>query len=224
MGAEILGVLIARVTGKSLRSFLRERIFEPLEMSDTDFYVPEAKLHRLPTCYGTNFPMVEYVPSSISPFNFEMVVIDKADGGNYSKPPIFESGGGGLVSTADDLLTFSKMMLNNGTYHKERILSRSSIELMTIDHITAEQKSASPFFPNFWDTYGWGLGVSVVTKRNELADVPGCFGWDGAFGTSWHIDPKENLIGIFLTQRRPDMLAIPSFIRDFWTSVYQLID
>ncbi|HEY7162447.1 MAG TPA: serine hydrolase domain-containing protein, partial [Acidobacteriota bacterium] len=158
MGAEILGVLIARVTGKSLRSFLRERIFEPLEMIDTDFYVSEAKLNRLPTCYGTNFPMVDYVPSSVSPFNFEVVVIDKADGGNYSHPPIFESGGGGLVSTADDLLSFGKMMLNNGVYHKERILSRSSIELMTIDHITAEQKSVSPFFSNFWDTYGWGLG------------------------------------------------------------------
>lgn len=224
MGAEILGVLIARITGKSLSSFLRERIFEPLGMIDTDFYVPEEKLNRLPTCYGTNFPMVDYVPSSISPTNFEIVVIDKAYSGNYSQPPAFESGGGGLVSTADDLLTFSKMMLNNGTYHKERILSRSSVELMTMDHITAEQKSVSPFFPNFWETFGWGLGLSVITKRTELFDVPGSFGWDGAFGTSWHVDPKENLIGIFLAQRRPDVLAIPPFILDFWTSVYQLID
>jgi CubicO group peptidase (beta-lactamase class C family) len=224
MAAEILGILIARITGKSLRSLMRERIFEPLGMIDTDFYVPQTKLDRLPTCYGTNFPMVDYVPSSLSPFNFEIIVIDKSDGGNYSQLPMFESGGGGLVSTADDLLSFSKMMLNNGTYHKERILSRSSIELMTIDHITPEQKSVSPFFPNFWDTYGWGLGLSVITKRNELADVPGSFGWDGAFGTSWHVDPKNNLIGIFLAQRRPDILAIPSFIRDFWTSVYQLID
>lgn len=224
MGAEILGVLIARVTGKSLRTFLRQSIFEPLEMVDTDFYVPETKLNRLPTCYGTNFPMVDYVPSSITPFNFEIVVIDKANGGNYSQPPKFESGGGGLVSTIDDLLTFSKMMLNNGVYHKERILSRPSIELMTMDHITAEQKSVSPFFPNFWDTYGWGLGLGVFARRNELADGPGSFGWDGAFGTSWRVDPKENLIGIFLTQRRPDILAIPPFVRDYWTSVYQLID
>ncbi|HEY7160755.1 MAG TPA: serine hydrolase, partial [Acidobacteriota bacterium] len=68
------------------------------------------------------------------------------------------------------------------------------------------------------------LGLGVLTKRNELAGVPGSFGWDGAFGTSWYVDPKENLIGILLTQRRPDILAIPPVTRDFWTSVYQLID
>jgi CubicO group peptidase (beta-lactamase class C family) len=223
MGAEILGVLIARVTGKSLRSFLRESIFEPLEMIDTDFYVPETKINRLPTCYGTNFPMVDYVPA-VSAAIPEIVVLDAALGGNYSRPPVFESGAGGLVSTADDLLVFSKMMLNGGVYHKERILSRPSIELMTMDHITAEQKSLSPFFPNFWDTFGWGLGLSVVTRRNELGNTPGSFGWDGAFGTSWYVDPKENLIGILLTQRRPDILAISPFIQDFWTSVYQLLD
>jgi CubicO group peptidase (beta-lactamase class C family) len=68
------------------------------------------------------------------------------------------------------------------------------------------------------------LGLSIVTKRSDLADVPGRFGWDGAFGTSWYVDPKEDLIGIFLTQRRPDVLAIAPSIQDFWTSVYQLID
>ena len=225
MGAEILGVLIARVSGKSLSSFLREQIFEPLGMVDTDFYVPESKINRLPNCYGTNFPMVDYVPTSfISPSSFEIVVLDEARGGNYSQPPIFESGGGGLVSTVDDLLAFGKMMLNNGTYRGERILSRPSIELMTMDHITAEQKLASAFFPNFWDTRGWGLGLSVVTKRSDLEDMPGRFGWDGAFGTSWYVDPTEDLIGILLTQRRPDTLAIPAFIHDFWTSAYQLIN
>jgi CubicO group peptidase (beta-lactamase class C family) len=223
MGAEILGVLIARISGKSFSSFLRERIFEPLGMVDTDFYVPEAKLNRLPTCYGTNIPMVDYVPSTSISCS-EIIVLDEPHGGNYSQPPIFESGGGGLVSTVHDLLAFGKMMLNNGTYCGERILSRPSIELMTMDHITAEQKSSSMFFPNFWDTRGWGLGLSVVTKRSEIEDVPGRFGWDGAFGTSWYVDPAEDLIGILLTQRRPDSLAIPAFIHDFWTSVYQLID
>jgi CubicO group peptidase (beta-lactamase class C family) len=225
MSAEILGVLIARISEKSLSSFLRERIFEPLGMVDTGFYVPETKLYRLPTCYGTNFPMVDYVPSTfISPSSIELVVLDEARDGNYSKQPIFESGGGGLVSTVDDLLIFGKMMLNNGKYHGERILSRSAIKLMTMDHITTEQKLASQFFPNFWDTRGWGLGLSVVTKRSNLEDVPGRFGWDGAFGTSWYVDPAEDLIGVLLTQRRPDSLEIPAFIQDFWTSVYQLID
>jgi CubicO group peptidase (beta-lactamase class C family) len=223
MGAEILGVLIARVAGTSLGSFLRERIFEPLEMVDTDFFVPQSKLDRLPACYGIDFPMVDYAPSS-SPCAPELVLLHEAHGGYFSQQPVFESGGGGLVSTVDDLLAFGKMMLNNGKYGSERILSRPSIELMTMDHITAEQKTGSPFFENFWETHGWGFGLSVVTRRDSIADVPGRFGWDGAFGTSFYMDPKEQLIGILLTQRRPDVLAIPAFIQDFWTSAYQMIN
>jgi CubicO group peptidase (beta-lactamase class C family) len=210
--AEILGVLIARVSGKLLGTFLREHIFEPLRMKDTGFHVPETKLDRLPTCYGRDFS------------TGEVVVLYEAGGGHFTRPPVFESGGGGLVSTVDDLLAFGRMMLNNGAYGHERILSRPSVELMTTDHITPEQKAASPFFENFWENHSWGLGVGVVTTRRELAGIPGRFGWDGAFGTSWWVDPKEQMVGVFLTQRRPDVLRIPAFILDFWTSVYQLID
>jgi CubicO group peptidase (beta-lactamase class C family) len=212
MSGEILGVLIARLSGKSLGAFLHERIFEPLGMTDTGFQVPEAKLDRLPTCYGTDM------------VTGKLVVLEEARGGYAARSPVFESGAGGLVSTVDDLLAFGRMMLVNGAYGGERILSRPSIELMTMDHITPEQKAASPFFENFWNTRGWGLGLSVVTGRNDLADVPGRFGWDGAFGTSWYVDPKEEMIGIFMTQRRPDQLAIADFTLDFWTSAYQLID
>jgi CubicO group peptidase (beta-lactamase class C family) len=212
MSGEILGVLIARVSGKSLGAFLHERIFEPLGMRDTGFQVPEAKLDRLPTCYGTDM------------VTGKLVVLEEARGGYAARPPVFESGAGGLVSTVDDLLAFGRMMLVNGTYGGERILSRPSIELMTMDHLTPDQKAVSPFFENFWDTYGWGLGLGVVTARNDIADVPGRFGWDGAFGTSWHVDPKEELVGVFMTQRRPDRLALAPFVRDFWTSAYQLID
>jgi CubicO group peptidase (beta-lactamase class C family) len=212
MSAEILGVLIARVSGKSLGAFLHERIFEPLGMTDTGFQVPEAKLDRLPTCYGTDM------------VTGKLVVLEEARGGYAARLPVFESGAGGLVSTVDDLLAFGRMMLGNGAYGGECILSRPSIELMTMDHLTPEQKAASPFFENFWSTRGWGLGLSVVTGRNDLADVPGRFGWDGAFGTSWYVDPKEEMVGIFMTQRRPDRFAIVDFILDFWTSAYQLID
>jgi CubicO group peptidase (beta-lactamase class C family) len=212
MSAEILGVLIARVSGKSLGAFLHERIFEPLGMTDTGFQVPEAKLDRLPPCYGRDM------------VTGKLVVLEEARGGYAARSPVFESGAGGLVSTVDDLLAVGRMMLGNGTYGGQRILSRPSIELMTMDHITPEQKAASPFFENFWNTRGWGLGLSVVTGRNDLADVPGRFGWDGAFGTSWYVDPKEEMIGILLTQRRPDQLAIADFTLDFWTSAYQLID
>ena len=212
MSAEILGVLIARVSGKSLGAFLREHIFEPLGMTDTGFQVPEAKLDRLPACYGTDL------------ITGKLVVLYEARGGYAARPPGFESGAGGLVSTVDDLLAFGRMMLGQRTGSGERILSRPTIELMTRDHLTPEQKAASPFFANFWDTYGWGLGLGVVTARNGIADVPGRFGWDGAFGTSWHVDPKEELVGVLMTQRRPDRLALSPLVLDFWTSAYQLIE
>jgi CubicO group peptidase (beta-lactamase class C family) len=212
MGGEILGVLISRIAGKSLGAFLHERIFEPLGMLDTSFHVPEGKRSRLPTCYGTDM------------ITGELVVLHEAGGGYAAQPCAFESGAGGLVSTVDDLLALSRALLARNAHDGERILSRPAIELMTMDHLTAEQKGASPFFDNFWDTRGWGLGLSIVTARHDLADGPGRFGWDGAFGTSWYVDPKEELVGIFMTQRRPDRLAIPDFILDFWTSAYQLID
>jgi CubicO group peptidase (beta-lactamase class C family) len=181
-------------------------------MRDTGFQVPAAKLDRLPTCYGTDFP------------HSTLVVLDEARGGYASRHPPFEGGGGGLVSTVDDLLAFGLMMLNNGIYGRKRILSRPSIELMTTDHITPEQKATSPFFPDYWTYHSWGLGMGLVTGRGDVAGVPGRFGWDGAFGTSWWVDPKERLVGIFMSQRRPDQLATSPPVLDFWTSAYQLIE
>jgi CubicO group peptidase (beta-lactamase class C family) len=211
MSAEILGVLIARVSGRSLGEFLRERLFDPLGMVDTGFSVPEERIDRLPPCYGTDFP------------NTNLVVLDEARGGQVSRPPAFEAGAGGLVSTVDDMLIFGQMMLGKGACGRERILSRPSVELMTMDHLSSEQKAASPFFEHFWESRGWGLGMAVVTARQDIADVPGRFGWDGAFGTSWYVDPAEELVGVLMTQRRPDVLGISALVRDFWTSAYQLI-
>ena len=211
-GSEILGVLISRASGQSLATFLQERIFAPLGMKDTGFWVPQEKLDRLPACYGTDL------------ITGKLVVLHGAGNGSYSRPPVFESGGGGLVSTVDDMLAFGQMMVDQGAFGRERILARPTVELMTMDHLTAEQKAASPFFPDFWSTRGWGLGVSVVTGRQDIADGPGRFGWDGAFGTSWYVDPTEELVGVLMTQRRPDVLNIPAFILDFWTSAYQLLD
>jgi CubicO group peptidase (beta-lactamase class C family) len=116
------------------------------------------------------------------------------------------------------------MMLNRGAYGKECILSRLAVELMTTDQLTPEQKAASPFFAGFWDAHGWGLGLSVVTRRAELAGVPGRFGWHGAFGCSWYVDPRENLVGILMTQVQPGALRLPPAVLDFWTSAYQAID
>ena len=93
-----------------------------------------------------------------------------------------------------------------------------------MDHLTPQQKALSPFFQNFWQTRGWGLGMGIVTARHDVADVPGRFGWDGAFGTSLYIDPKEELVGVLMTQRRPGRFDFSPVTLDFWTSAYQLID
>jgi CubicO group peptidase (beta-lactamase class C family) len=212
LACEITGVLIARVAGQPLSRFLRERIFAPLGMRDTGFHVPEADIDRLPTCYGRDFA------------TGQVVVLDPARDGQMSRAPAFESGAGGLVSTIDDMTAFGRMLLGAGALDGERILSRRTVELMTSDHLTAAQKATSPFFPGFWTNHGWGLGIGVVTTRHDVADTPGAFGWDGAFGTSWQVDPTEGLVGVLMTQRRPDALDIPALTRDYWTSAYQLLD
>jgi CubicO group peptidase (beta-lactamase class C family) len=213
MSAEILGVLISRVSGMSLSAFMRERIFEPLGMKDTGFTVPEAKLDRVATCYKTDFS------------SGEISVLEEARAENIAQQCAFESGAGDrCFSTADDLLAFGRMMLNQGAYGNARILSRPSVELMTTDHLTPEQKAASPFFENIWDSRGWGLGLSIVTRRVDLASVPGRFGWDGAFSTSFYVDPNENMVGILMAQCLPGALRLPPVVLDFWTSAYQAID
>ncbi len=211
-GSDILGVLIARAAGISLGDFLKERIFEPLAMKDTGFSVPEAKLDRLASCYHAD------------PATGRLAVYDEARGGFWARPPVFESGGGGLVSTADDYLAFGRMLLRYGRHGADRILSRPAVELMTADQLTPEQKASSPFVPGFWDTRGWGFGLSVITRRGGVGLSPGSFGWDGGFSTSGYCDPHEDMVGILLIQR---MMTSPSgfdFHRDFWTLAYQAID
>jgi CubicO group peptidase (beta-lactamase class C family) len=211
-GSDILGVLISRAVGTSLEEFLRERIFAPLGMSDTGFSVPESKLDRLASSYWTNFATGEFE------------VFDGVDDSRWARPPVFESGSGGLVSTVDDLLAVGQMMLKGGKHGNERILSRPAVEVMTTDHITPEQKAVSDFFPDFWDSHGWGFGVSIVTRRDDLAANPGTYGWDGGYGTPWYVDPKEELVGILMTQRVWDSLSPPDVLSDFWTSAYAAID
>jgi CubicO group peptidase (beta-lactamase class C family) len=212
-GSDILGILIARVSGKNLGAFLRERIFEPLGMKDTGFSIPASDLGRLPASYGTDFATGETV-------DFDVAGSESW----FAKEPVFESGAGGLVSTADDLLAFGEMMLGGGTRGKVRMLSRASVALMTSDQIAPAQKAASPFFPGFWENHGWGFGVSIDTRRAEIYTTPGRFGWDGGFGTSWYVDPVEGLIGVLLTQRAMDSPVPPTAYTDFWTTAYAALE
>ena len=210
-GADILGILIARAAGMPFADFLAERIFAPLGMNDTGFFVPQAKIGRLATSY-----MIDRESGRI-------VVYDEARGGRWSKPPVFASGGGGLVSTVDDYLAFSRMMLAMGRYDGGRILSRPTVELMTSDQLMPAQKAASPFYSGFWDSNGWGFGMSVVTTRHGYLSV-GSYGWDGGMGTTARNDPKENLTCILLTQRMMRSPMPEAIYIDIWQLAYQALD
>jgi CubicO group peptidase (beta-lactamase class C family) len=207
-GSCVLGVLIARASGQPLETFLRERIFEPLGMRDTAFSVPPEKLGRLATCYAAN------------PETGVLEVFDGVEGGQWSRLPVFPDASAGLVSTVDDYLAFGQMMLNKGRLGSERILSRPSVDLMTTDQLTPEQKARSN---GSWDGRGWGFGMSVITRRDGVSSTPGRYGWDGGYGTSWYSDPGEDMVAVLMTQRMDFPLFSPVWL-DFWTSAYQAID
>jgi CubicO group peptidase (beta-lactamase class C family) len=210
VSGDVLGVLIARVSGQSFGTFLRERIFEPLGMKDTAFHVPFEKAARLPGCYAFNRQTKT------------LDVYDDASNSAWILPPPAESGGGGLVSTVDDYFAFCRMMLNKGRHGREQILSRASVELMTSDQLTPEQRAGNEVF--FGTHASWGLGLAVDIKRTEIYHTPGRFGWDGGLGTSAYIDPAEGMIGILLTQRLMDSPEPPRVFTDFWTLAYSAME
>jgi CubicO group peptidase (beta-lactamase class C family) len=206
--ANVTVVLVARATGKSFGDALRERICEPLGMKDTAFSVGGQSISRLATAYRRDDPTV---------------VSDGPDG-YWSRPPAFESGGGGLVSTADDYLAFASALLAGGTYQGERVLSRPSVTLMTSDHLAPAQKAVSGFRPGYFDTMGWGFGMSVRTHRTGLGPSIGSYGWSGLYGTAWYNDPAEDMATIFIMQRAHAGDQTLPMWSDLWTAVYQAID
>jgi len=211
-GADVLGVLIARAARQPFDAFLRERVFEPLGMKDTGFSVPASNLDRLATSYWTD------------PTTGALGIFDEANGGQWSSPPAFPSGAAGLVSTIDDFLAFGQMMLNKGILGNERILSRPSVETMTTDQLTPQQKEVSGLIPGYFNSHGWGFGMSVVTQRDDIAGTVGKYGWDGGLGTSWYSDPVEEMITILMTQAAWTSPSPPDICRDFWTLAYQAIN
>ena len=211
-GSYILGVLIARASRQPLEAFLRERIFEPLGMQDTGFSVPSGKLDRFATSYWTDFE------------TGRLDLFDAPEDSQWASPPAFPDGGGGLVSTADDLGAFGQMMLDKGVYDGRRILSRPSVELMTVEHLTPEQKAATDNLSMFLGNHGWGFGVAVVHERDDIASTPGKYGWSGGLGTNWAVDPAEQMITILLTQASFTSPSGPMIIEDFGTLAYQAID
>ncbi|SEG95237.1 CubicO group peptidase, beta-lactamase class C family [Nonomuraea solani] len=219
IGNDLLGVLVARVSGQPFETFLRERILDPLGMKDTGFHVPAGKLDRLPPLYAPD------------PQTGEYLIWDEAEGGRHSAPPAFQSGGGGMSSTADDYHAYFRMLLNGGTHQGRRILSRPAVELMTTNRLTPEQAAARHALAvnNVHISFGqgqhggWGLGMAVRTYVGDYAPL-GQFGWDGGSGTSTYADPANGLVGILLTQVGTSVPDPVHLINDFWTTLYQALD
>lgn len=190
LSIDVVGRLIEAVSGKPLDQFLGERVFTPLAMNDTEFFLPEEKVPRLATAYtwydgkGLN----RFPDKPISEGNF----VYSADY-PYRGPKKLFSGGGGLCSTASDYARFCQMMLNGGKLDGVRLLSRKTVELMTHDQL-------GKIGPD--QAFGLGFGIAGKGPLRELGS-PGTYSWGGFFYTSFFIDPKEELIGIFMAQLHP---------------------
>ena len=200
----VVGRLVEVISHQSLDQFLAERIFKPLQMRDTHYYVPETKLSRFAVLYkpGVDQKIEIDEPPTAASLNVRE--------GTYF------GGSGGLVSTATDYFRFQQMMLNGGELDGVRLLGRKTVELMTANHTGDLYTSQVPGL-------GFGLSVSVVTDVGASAQHGslGTYGWGGATGPVYFVDPVEQLIGIFMIQLRP--YAHLNIRRDFRTLVYQLI-
>jgi CubicO group peptidase (beta-lactamase class C family) len=184
-GSLVLSVLIARASGQPLAQFFRARIFEPLGMSATGFSMPAERTSRLPSYYMTDFQTGKLELQTLSAPS------------EWTKPPAFPSGAAGLLSTVDDYLAFARLLLSEGVHQNKRLLSRKSVVLMTTNHLSPEQiATGGPVLGG----RGWGFGMAVVTAPDEAFPVPGRYGWDGGYGTSWFNDPSRGLIAMAMTQ------------------------
>jgi len=204
MSADVLGYLVQVVSGMPFADFLQERIFGPLGMVDTGFYVPADKLDRLAAAY-------ELADEGGIELN------DGRRDSRYRKPPLNPSGGAGLVSTTMDSLRFAQMMLNRGELDGVRLLGRKTVELMTMNHLPA---GMHPFAHPWW---GFGLGVAVMidlAPYRALGSV-GTYEWGGLPSNEFWVDPQESLIGVLSVQIIPDD-AYP-IQNDFRAMTYQAI-
>lgn len=203
-GPDVVGRLIEVWSGKALDVFLEERIFKPLHMPDTGFFVPEAKWSRIATLYDAG-PNGEIVKAT-----------DAAQDG-YRKKPIFLSGAGGLASTTTDYLRFAQMLLNGGELDGARILSPKTVDLMRADLLGSLPIYGGPMVP------GYGFGLTVAVNRGPAATASvgtaGEYYWEGAAASLFFIDPKEQLIAVYMIQKRRGI----AISREFKRMVYQTI-
>jgi CubicO group peptidase (beta-lactamase class C family) len=225
VSTDVIGYLIGLISGKPFEQFLQERIFDPLEMSDTGFFVSRDKAHRLAACYSAS-------PQGAMTFHAAdrkggLTLQDDPATSSFLSPPSFMSGGGGLCSTAADYLTFCRALLNGGELDGVRLIGPKTLALMTSNHLpggkTLPELSRSLFSEAAYHGIGFGLGFSVTLDPAQTL-IPGSRGeyaWGGAATTSFWIDPAEALIAIFMTQVLPST-ATP-IRRELRTMIYSAI-
>jgi len=180
---DICGYLIEVLSQEKLDVFLKNRIFDPLEMNDTFFELPKNKLDRLTTLYvvDENKELVSFDNKANTPFKDKVILLN---------------GSGGLLSTTEDYLKFSLMLLNNGFHNESKLIKKETLDLMKLDHsLGLKYKKFA-----FGKKKGFGLGFEVVKEDGTKFGSKGTFGWGGMFGTFFRIDPKENMVIIYMTQ------------------------
>jgi CubicO group peptidase (beta-lactamase class C family) len=204
-GSQVLGVLIERAAGRPLETFLQERLFGPLGMTDTAFSVSPEQRDRFTTAYSSDRE------------TGELRVLDAIETSYWNEPPAMPNAAGWLLSTIDDFWAFVQLLLHRGVHDGERLLTEASIGLMTTDHLTPEQRESNPLF---LAGGGWGFGMTVPAA-DGTPSVPGGFGWDGGTGTTWRTNPARELTGILFTQRAMTSPQAPELFVDFWRGAYR---
>ncbi len=184
-GSLVLSVLVPRAARQPLEAFLKKRVFEPLGMKDTGFTMPAEQTNRLPSQYATDFRKGTVELSTLTGPDV------------WTRPPGFPSGAAGLLSTVDDYLAFSQLLLKKGLHRDEQLLTKHSVELMTTNHLTPEQITGGGILLS---GRGWGYGLAVTVAPDDVSPVPGRYGWSGGYGTTWFNDPHRQLVAIALTQ------------------------
>jgi CubicO group peptidase (beta-lactamase class C family) len=187
---DVVGRLVEVISGQTLDAFVQRRIFEPLKMRDTHFYLPQSKLARFAALYQ---------PDEKNGNKIKLMEAPNAESRFVKEPNIYFSGGGGMVSTVADYVRFHQMMLNGGELDGARLLGRKTVELMTVNHIGDLPVWLSG------PGYGFGLGYSVVKDVGQagITTSVGQYGWGGAYCTYFWVDPQEELIGVMMTQVIP---------------------
>jgi CubicO group peptidase (beta-lactamase class C family) len=225
VSTDVIGYLVGLISGMPFEQFLKERIFKPLGMNDTDFFVPADKAHRFAACYSAD-PKGGFNPLAADR-NASLTLQDDPTTSSFLSPPSLVSGGGGLCSTAADYLTFCRALLNRGELGGVRLIGPKTLALMTTNHLPGgrdlTELSRSLFSEATLAGVGFGLGFAVTMNpaKTLLPGSPGEYYWGGAATTSFWIDPAEELITIFMTQVLPSS-AYP-LRRELRTMVYSAI-